>query len=93
MQGKDTTDAFQTPNAVKSEVWNVRATASLVKFHFFSPEFRRYHLQAYAWAGKGGTQMRPKLLPPNNASITVNSSTVSLGRPVLSAILKQRDVF
>lgn len=41
-------DAFQTLNPVKSEVWNLRATVSLVKFHFFSPEFR-HHPQASAW--------------------------------------------
>lgn len=44
-------DAFQTLNPVKSEVWNKRATVSLVKFHFFSPEFR-YHPQACAWQGR-----------------------------------------
>lgn len=41
-------DAFQTLNPVKSEVWNLRATVSLVKFHFFSPEFW-HHPQASAW--------------------------------------------
>ena len=45
MQGKEIRAVFQTSNPLKSEVWNVRATVSLVKFHFFSPEFR-HHLQA-----------------------------------------------
>lgn len=92
MPGKEIRDAFQTSNPLKSEVWNLRATVSLVKFHFFSPEFRCHHLQAYAWAEKGGTLMKPTLLLCNNPVVIVNSLSLSFDRP-LSAILKRCDLF
>lgn len=81
MQGKETRNAFQTLNPVKSEVWNLRATVSSVKFHFFSPEFRQHHLQTSAGAGKGGTLVKPKLLLCNNPRIAMSSLSLSFGRP------------
>lgn len=87
MQGKEIRAVFQTSNPLKSEVWNVRATVSLVKFHFFSPEFR-HHLQAYAWAEKGGMLMKPKLLLCNNPTMIMNSLILSFGRSLLCPILK-----
>lgn len=89
MWGEEMRGALQTLNPVKSEVWNLRATVSLAKFHFFSPEFRR-HVPACAWQGRVAHWCHPSLLGNNPPATRPESRRRQTWLPLVS---KQCDLF